>query len=222
MKNVQSIFGLDVVSINQRKTIGKVKDVIVDCIGEQYSHFVIESTDQSVILLLPFESAIGVGNDFVVAQDVKQEARNAESDQVAKKTLSEGFDLLQTQIATVQGDIVGSVSDIEIDEKTGSILNIVSEEENSYGIESVVFLSQEYVFINTKDDIAKKPDAKDTVDLDAETNEFLLGKTLETDVASDNGAFNVEAGTLVTEEIIEDAQKNNALVALTIAIKTDE
>lgn len=56
-------------------------------------------------------------------------------------------------------------------------------------------------------------------DENASLREFLIGAKIVEDVASANGKFSAEAGTTLTEDIVLDAEKNDALVLLTLCVE---
>lgn len=54
--------------------------------------------------------------------------------------------------------------------------------------------------------------------LEEESIAFLLGKTVMSEVLSDDGLFRVEEGTVLTEEIIEQAEQHDAILTLTLSV----
>lgn len=57
------------------------------------------------------------------------------------------------------------------------------------------------------------------VDKDADVKEFLLGLVVTEDVKSEDGAFTVSEGTKLTQDIIDDAAKHDALLSLTLSVE---
>lgn len=54
--------------------------------------------------------------------------------------------------------------------------------------------------------------------LEQESMAFLLGKVVKSDVVSDDGAFHVAAGTKLTQDIINEADKHDAILTLTLSV----
>jgi hypothetical protein len=63
-------------------------------------------------------------------------------------------------------------------------------------------------------------DIKDKSDstLDEGSVSFLTGKMVPNDIASEDGAFVIKRGTVLTKELIYEAEKNDMLVQLTMAV----
>lgn len=55
-------------------------------------------------------------------------------------------------------------------------------------------------------------------DTDAEIKEFLIGATITTDIASDDGKFKLKKGTILTPELVKEAEEHDALLLLTINV----
>ena len=62
-----------------------------------------------------------------------------------------------------------------------------------------------------------EPQADDSI-TDEEIMEFLIGATLQADVASDDGIFMAPKGTVLTREIIVEASAHDAILLLTINV----
>jgi uncharacterized protein YrrD len=54
--------------------------------------------------------------------------------------------------------------------------------------------------------------------LETESMAFLLGKTVKSEVVSDDGMFRLEPGTELTQEIINLADKHDAILTLTLSV----
>ncbi len=67
-------------------------------------------------------------------------------------------------------------------------------------------------------DDAEPADASDESQVDEEIIAFLLDATLTADVESDDGEFRVAEGTVLTREIIEEANLHDAVLLLTINV----
>lgn len=63
---------------------------------------------------------------------------------------------------------------------------------------------------------APKPGGSSAIE--DESAAFLLGKTVKTEVASDDGAFKINAGTVLTQEIINLAKKHDVILTLTLNV----
>lgn len=215
MRDIKAIMGREVVGIAQRKTVGNVSDVIVDCDDSSVSHFVVESADGMTKALLPFSLAIGVGNDYIVVDDW---ARDASNDDQADAAIAKGFDLLGTPIVAASGNAIGTADDYEIDEHTGAITKLISAQAGEFSTNDMLFVSPEYAFVNAEGVQAQKPVQATEAQIDREAEEFLLGSVLIDDVKSSDGLFHAEAGGVITAELLADAQKHDAVVALAAAV----
>lgn len=54
--------------------------------------------------------------------------------------------------------------------------------------------------------------------LEQESMAFLLGKVVKSDVVSDDGVFHVTAGTKLTQDLINEADKHDAILTLTLSV----
>ena len=303
METNESILSKGVVAIDDRKQMGKVKDVVIDCDTCGISHYVVSSSSTNTALVLPFEKSLAVGDTFMTIQSRGDFL--ATTDLTARGALEDNFDLVGLDVYSRAGDRMGVVKGFEIDTTFGEVTKIELEDGGSFERESFVFFAPEFVFVDdgtrleaelradgqpeaeaeddaaplaepagaecsepeeeaegpeadesfarseeddavadlleqlvgsSKEGEASEEESEDAADEepeqdperdaeqvpeddpDAELKEFLLGKTLNERVVSKDGAFAAEQGLELTSEVLDDAQRHDALLLLTMSV----
>ncbi len=88
-------------------------------------------------------------------------------------------------------------------------------------VEPEVILEEQFVPEEVPVVVEEAPVVEETSErsaLEQESIAFLLGKTVKSEVLSDDGMFRLEAGTELTEEIINLAEKHDAILTLTLSV----
>jgi hypothetical protein len=69
------------------------------------------------------------------------------------------------------------------------------------------------------DEDKKEAESQDSLTVGEEVTAFLVGSVISEDVTSDDGEFFVAKGTVLTKELVETAQKHDALLLLTMSVE---
>ena len=238
METNKTILMREVVSIGEKKTIGAVKDIIIDCDSTAVSHFVVTDFDNGMPRLLPYREIRAVGNTFVT---INKEAAFLDRDSRPSKELFEnGFKLVGIEVFSGDGDKLGTVSGYKFDPSNGKVVSITMNNDIEYSEQNVLFFSPKYVFVeasladvelkgnyksveNTSYPQAKteevaKESAPQLSEEEESLRELLIGKKVTEQVKSDDGLFLLEKNATVTEEVFRDAAKRGALLMLISSI----
>lgn len=260
METNETILTKGVVSLEDRKLMGKVKGLVVDCDACGVSHYVVSSSSTNTALVLPLDKAIAVGDTFMTMQSRADFL--ATTDLTARGALENKFDLVGVDVYSRAGNHVGVVKGFDIDTTFGSITQIELEGGKTFERATFMFFAPEFVFVDdgaptdaalraseTQADDAEKDaseaeppqadaEAETEVevaaqeespasalgeavedDADADLKEFLAGKTLNERVASKDGEFVAEKGTMLDTKLLVKAQQHDALLLLTMSVE---
>lgn len=298
METNKSILTREVVAIDDRKKMGRMKDLCIDCDTRSVSHYIISNATTNSALVLPFEKSLAVGDTFMTVQS-RDDFLGSASDE-AKSAIDQGFRLVGVEVFSRVGNRLGVIENYEFDPIYGTVTKITLGQRLSFPVERFVFFSSDFVFVDddeaTAHDLrsgakgvgseskdaaetsvketptpimetqAAPPKAEPTVVAEvleekqaaeepvvadsieeaksAETpaaekaddipltdilteaiadddalKEFLIGAVTNDDVVAGEGAFKVDKGTKLTKEIVDEAQKHDALLLLTMSIE---
>ncbi|MDR1801938.1 MAG: hypothetical protein LBQ95_08905 [Lachnospiraceae bacterium] len=228
MKAASVIAKLPIVSINEGDQIALVKDLLVGRKSKKVEYLSVVQGKSSVVpRVIAFSELLGIGKEFIITQ-------TEDNIKVSADVISEGEEFIHltgTTVISAMGDYAGIIKDWELDEKTGFVSKIILDNASEIENEKLLSLSQKFILANldgmdiptasestTAETPAANEAAEDTEELDQGTISYLLGKTVNADVSSADGAFNVTAGTTLTESLVRDAQRHGALIDLTMNV----
>jgi sporulation protein YlmC with PRC-barrel domain len=213
MKNASNVLGLQVVGIKEGITAGKPQSFVVNPETRKVEYLLLRESKGDGATLLGMQSVVGMGEDYIVINSL-HDIKKAYQSKTFSEALERGFSLIGISILSVSGDILGEISDFEMDEKTGELGTIFGEGGIAFNSSEVVTITKNFVFVNKGDVVITLPD--DDIDMDDESIAYLIGRTLIEDIASDNELFRAAKGTIITKELIREAQENDCLVQLTM------
>ncbi|WP_180326555.1 PRC-barrel domain-containing protein [Raoultibacter phocaeensis] len=192
METNESILTKGVVSIDDRKQVGKVKGVIVDCDSCGVSHYIISSSSTNSSLVLPFEKSLAVGDTFMTIQS--RDDFLATTDLTARGALEDNFDLVGLDVYSRAGSHLGVVKGFDIDTAFGGITKIDLEDGGSFESDSYVFFAREFVFVDdgTKTDADIRSAAANGSDEEAEDSAPLAEPADEEEAVEPDNAEAVE------------------------------
>ena len=227
METNKSILMRGVVSIGERKTVGMVKDLFIDCDTRSVSNFMVSDFDHGTARLLPYREVRAVGNSFITIN--RETAFLDRTSKTSKELLDGGFKLVGVEVFSGDGDKIGTVGGYSFSPKNGSISSITLTDGTEYAAKSVLFFSPEYVFIDSdpsavvaaQEPVSETKDSASASELsedDKALRELLVGKKVSEDVKSDDGEFVLEKNEVITEEVFLEAAAHEALLGLTASI----
>ncbi|UWG95796.1 PRC-barrel domain-containing protein [Dehalobacter sp. DCM] len=273
MKPSSEIIGLKIISLNEGRSISTVKDIIINGDNGTLAFFIVDQpSDYFGARLIAFSDVLGLGdyaliiNDCSVIQDV---AHNVLAVDLLKKDIR----IIDSQLLTTQGCLVGHVSEMVIDETTGKIaaLEVRSPQGKSsqYNSEPIITYGREIILIDEspqagkhgkrvqtdEDKVPVKGEAErekisekellkrrieefgkaDSLQKSDESGadifiypdgfnvfeqrqlQFLLGKTLNSDVQLDSGII-LKAGEQITAQSLSAIRTRSTLMQLTAQV----
>jgi len=276
METNESILTREIVAIDDRKKLGKLKELCVDCDTLSVCHYIVNSAATNTALVLPFSKSLAVGDTFMTIQSRSDFV--APSEEEAQRVINEGFRLLGVEVFSQNGNRLGTIESYEFDTTHGKITKIVLGKRLAFTADTFVFFAPDFVFIDDGEATAfevrsgaksakgkKKPaprvfakgpreasakpaaavaapaapkpvkeaevvieapvaekEVASTTEVSSEDDvlkEFLLDSVVSADVESKNGLFKVAKGTKLTKALIDEAQKQDALLLLTMSVE---
>jgi uncharacterized protein YrrD len=124
MRTGKSLLGLSVVGQDDGTQLGKVKDLIFDHDTNQVLALVVNEKDLFGLMdaqVVPWRQIVSVGDDVVLVRN-GQSRINLRDDQSIQDVAQRETSLSGTQIITVDGQHLGTLADMRIDEITGRVL----------------------------------------------------------------------------------------------------
>ena len=162
----------------------------------------------------------GIGADFIVVK-TKQAIQSSRDNSELAKALTDYYTLTGLTVVTVTGNIVSTIEDFTIDESSWQLQEVMLANGETYSRDQFVSVSEKYVFVqpNIAADLLPEEavqEAEPTEETEPATEEeaYLIGMTLRADVASEDGSFVINEGTVLTKELIDEAKENGVLAAL--------
>lgn len=243
METNESILTRSIVGLDERKVLGKMSSLRVDYDTQAVSHYIVMNASTNNAIALPFENAIAVGDTFITVQSYGSfvDANSPAS----KELVSDSNKLVGVEVYSRTGNTLGTVAAFDFDPIFGAIKSITLDNGSEFKSDVFLFFAPDFVFVDdgsktaadlrqaedsTNDAPAAAPasapatQAAPTANADGLSNEdallldFLIGKTLNDDVANADDTFALPKGTEITREIALDAKKHDALLLLTMSV----
>lgn len=217
MKNSTEVIGLPIMGVTEGQECGRVMDIVIDPQKKIIRSVILQGKkneyDYRELLL---GDVIGIGKDYLIIQSVDN-AKNLNFDEP-------GMTLKNVKCIGSSGDVLGNIKDFTFDEKTGNIQSLNIDKGIQVSGQNILTFSNNLIFVNTegKEAAAPKPFVATPVqkpvesNLQKEQNEFLLGRTVGADIVNEAGKVIVKKDTVITETIINEAEKAGVLIDLTI------
>ncbi len=223
MKSSSFISTLPIVSISEGEQIVTIQSPVVSRGSKKVEFFTIAGCCGNIVPhMLAFKDIVGIGNDYVVIQARKDIKKLYESQELIAAAEA-GVLLVGATVLSTTGDILAKIADYTIDEKSGVITALTLADGQEIAGDKMVSISAKFVVVNLLEASEAKAGAAEAEEeapeagAEAEPDEnvaFLMGKVVNSDVASEDGAFIIPAGTELTAELIE----RGLMLQLTIAV----
>ena len=222
METNESILVRDVVGLDDRRVIGKMRELRVDCDTLAVSHYVVASATTTAPLVLPFGQALSVGDTFVTIQS--RENFLPASSTEAQALIAGGFKLVGVEAYSRTGDKLGAVASYEFDPVYGTVTSLKLADGTVFAADTFVFFAPEFVFVDngakTAAELRATPVvAEETVVEIVEAPEVAVEEAVEEAIEE---AAEAEAEAVAEEELEapelsdEDAQLVELLVGATL------
>ena len=197
METNESILVRNVVGLDDRRVIGKMRELRVDCDTLAVSHYIVASATTTAPLVLPFDRALAVGDTFVTVQS--RENFLPASDASAQALIAGGFKLTGVEVYSRTGDKLGSVAGYDFDPVYGAVTAITLDDGTVFAADTFVFFAPEFVFVDNGAKTAAELRAGGAVTADVVEEEIVE------EVAPAPSAAEVTAAVAVAAEVEAEA-----------------
>lgn len=219
MKRASEMVGLRVLGIKEGLENGIVQDFMIDPKTKDAEYLILKSTNGYVFRALRVADVMGVGADYVMTASIENAKKMYEAKDILEK-IENGFFILGTTALSGTGDVMGKVLDFEFDEMSGKVGNLYLDDETEFGMDKVATLAGRMVFIDPSgDNLARiiAPIQQENA-VDKESRDFLIGKTVKAEAVSEDGALRIQAGTVLTDDLLIQAANHDMLLSLTLSV----
>lgn len=213
MKKSSEVLGLKVMGIKEGRESGIVQDIMVNAGSKSAEYMILKNSAGYEFRAINLGDVVGVGVNYVVTGSVENAKKLYESADILR-AVEKGFFMLGATALSSSGNILGSVKDFSFDEKSGSLHEIYLDNGAQFAVAQIASLAGSVVFIDENAEAAVQPVSR----VNQESRMFLLGKTLAADVGSDDGEFFAAQGTLLTDEVLDEAERHDAILLMTLNV----
>lgn len=241
MKYKSQITGLQVLSIVEVNSLGKVEDLLINPESGMVDFLVIEPEKKFLEhRLVAFKDVAGFGQDALTVE-TSAKVTNFSSDNHALALLDKAVDVLGAKVMTRSGRFHGSVDEIVIDEHSGKISACRWNEGYQTGFipnNSVITFGKNLLIVDDDFEATLTDDPLQTGQIIMQpSNEFstevlnltpkviikepkhrqyLVGRTVLTDILAEDGSIVAHEGEVVNQDIVDLAVKLDRYADLTL------
>ncbi len=123
MRKARSLIGLNVVAQAGGEALGTVRDLIFDSNSNELLALVLSEKDLFGLVqsqVVPWREVVTVGQDAIIVQNAASKIK-ASSDERLSEVVTRETTLGGTRIMTTEGQAIGTLGDVYIDESTGRV-----------------------------------------------------------------------------------------------------
>lgn len=202
METNESILVRNVVGLDDRRVVGKVRGLRVDCDSLAVSHYIVASVTTTAPLVLPFDQSLSIGDTFVTVQSRANFL--PASDANAQALIADGFKLVGVEVYSRTGDKLGSVASYDFDPVYGTVTAITLDNGAVFASDAFVFFAPEFVFVDNGEKTAADLRAEAVAAAEADkTTEVVEEAAAEEAVEGVEAAEDAEPAEAAVEETAE-------------------
>lgn len=213
MKKGLQVVGMPVMGIKEGVRCGIAKGFAIDAQTKRISAFILKGDKNEYDLrLLKTSDIMNVGKDFIITRSIE----NA-------KDIGHAGDLILLfgmKCVSSMGDVIGNVKDFTFNEATGEILNLEIDTGAEIEGKEILTIANDLMFLSSEIVFEEAEDKSSSLSAyEREQREYLLGKTVGSDILDAEGRVLISKGTQITESVIEIAEKAQILTDLTLSVE---
>jgi len=222
MYKATEILSLPIRDIKEGECRGKARNILFGAKQGQY-YLELDKSCLGQAEVLAKESIASIGESFILIEKESDIKRVLSADEALCANLRKSYVLLGVEVISETGCHLGKIIDFVID-RSGVLSCIILDNEASIDKADIITVCEDVVFVkasgdhdeggkmakeNTKDaDFIGEDEAKE------DNQKSPVGLTVREDVSSADGAFEIKAGSVITEEIFNRAKEHDAVLAL--------
>ena len=111
------------------------------------------------------------------------------------------------------------MKDFDFDEKSGEIASLQLDSDTEIKGKEILTISGDLMFLSDEITFEEKKEDKGSTDYEKEQRQYLLGKTVQTDILDSSGKTLVAKGTKITDAVIDKAKKDRLITELTMNVE---
>jgi sporulation protein YlmC with PRC-barrel domain len=208
MRKATEIKELPVLSIQDGINIKKVNRLAINPETRKVDYLCFDGTLwYEAPWVTPWSKLRAVGRDMITIKSKKDLVQVTDE---LRKALARTVEVIGSEVMDSSGKFGGKVADVVIDEATGDLRKIILEDGSTLDNSAIVTIGAAIVITETGDDSQSAAFSE---------HEFLLGKTVATDILDEKGNVIIPAGTIISGKDIEAAKAENALYDLVTGVK---
>ena len=179
--------------------------------------------------ILAISDVVGIGDDYLLIKEKSDIKKISLLDDEKRSELSDSYVLIGTEVIEVTGNKMGKIVDLEVD-KSGEFSKLILEDGKEIEKAKIRSICEAAVFVDCSGSVTEED--KDTSGIiegtveettagteeieETELGKLSVGLIVSKDIVSDDGLFEIKAGSVITEEIIDEASKHDALIAIAL------
>ena len=211
MYKATELLALPIRDIKEGAYHGQAKDILFSAKKGQY-FLELNKKCLGQAEILASEDIAGIGKDFILIEKKSDIKGVLLADEILRFQLSESYVLLGVEVVDEAGCQLGKVVDLTIDE-AGVVSSIVLDGGATLEKDEIISVCSEVIFVRGKGGF------KEAESLEEEKPEVPIGLTVNEDVVSEDGSFEIKKGSVITEEIFKKAMEHDAILALGLVAK---
>ncbi len=218
MKKATEVLGLKVMGVKEGRDKGVIQDIVINAAKKSVEYLILKDSRGYGFYALAFKDVLGAGADYAVTASVENVKKLYESKELLEAT-EKGFYILGATALSNTGDIIGEVADFCFSMKSGQLEKVILGDGAEFTFAQIETLAGSTVFIRL-DDAQSDAAAEDPKlsQIEGESIKFLLGKTVKNTTESEDGKFVVKENTVLTQSILDEAVKHDAILLLTLNV----
>lgn len=211
MKKGLQIIGMPVMGVKEGIECGITKGFVVDAQSKKISSLILKGDKNEFDLrMLKMGDILNIGKDFIVTKTAKN-----------VKDMGYGGDLiviLGMKCVSGTGDVIGNVKDFDFDEKTGEITSLQIDSGAEINGKEILTISNEFMFLSSEITFEEESADPGLSVYETEQRQYLLGKTVKSDILDASGKSVIKKGAEITDEVFEKAKKARLVTELTLSV----
>lgn len=248
MKKSTQISGLPIISILDGNQVGKVKSLVINPDKGSVDFLTIEHEDFQVsVKAIPFKKVVGIG-EYAVTVDSESAVIDLNEIPIANQLVNKKIRITNTKVMTRKGELIGEIVEYFVDQDTGQILGMelkVADKEVALSSESVVTFGKDIVivkedaasyFLDSVEELEGKVEDEETIPViqegqsleDEEVKalkdkqiQLLNGKKVTKNILDKNGNVLIFEGTVLTTDLIEQAQEEGPSIVVELSMNVE-
>lgn len=225
MSNISQLISLPIFSVNEKKCIGHIENILFD--NRSIKYYVVYDENTDLKYLLPPQNIYGQTLSAITIKNMSA-ITLMQNEDMALEGLHNPINSL---VLNTKGEVFGTVRDIIVEGKT--ITKIVCDEQKSprdilYFSQGITMLknhTHEHVSTfaikpNTKDEDVRKVTIQNIAPLrEIVGNSMLIGRKATQDITGQNGEIIIKANSTITAKTLSKIKYNGKLRELTLHSK---